>query len=312
YTDGILTLGDGYNFGEDVQNALSPAPDFPTDEKTLNNRFDNPPWSLLWMRHQRESEFWHEPEKSLDSIRIPVLLIGAFLDGYRDTIPRWLTQLKTPVRAVVGPWQHEYPHDASPGPMIEWRDLGVRWWDKWLKGKETGVMSEPKLAVYMRHWYPPDPTLAEIPGEWRSENSWPPQEQKIQPLYLRSDHSLNSESTSPPTVHSLKYVPSIGVDAGLEAFDLQPDQRPVDAFSLVYNSAPLQKASAILGLPEAQLRASATASLADWFARLSDVAPDGSVTLITAGALNGTQRESMADPQELEPGRVYSLRVPMR
>src|SRR5438876_4200319 len=57
------------------------------DEKTLNNRFDNPPWTLLWLRHQRDDAFWHEPEKSLDSVHVPVLLIGAFVDGYRDTIP---------------------------------------------------------------------------------------------------------------------------------------------------------------------------------------------------------------------------------
>src|SRR5262249_39928350 len=57
---------------------------------------------------------------------------------------------------------------------------------------------------------------------------------------------------------------------------------------------------------------SATAPLADWFARLSDVAPDGQVTQITGGGLNGAQRESMSEPKELEPGKIYSLRVPLR
>ena len=309
YTHGIMNAFDSYNFSVDAGTAHSPSPNFPVDEQTLRNRFDNPPWTLLWLHHQREDAFWHEPEKQLGAIHVPVLLIGAFLDGYRDTIPRLLTELKTPVRAVVGPWGHDYPHDAEPGPAIEWRDLAVRWWDQWLKGKETGVMSEPKLAVYMRHWFPPDPTVTEIPGEWRSEASWPPRDQKNQPFYLRSDHSLGNEGSSAAGVHNLKYVPSVGVDVGLEEFDVQPDQRPVDDFSLVYDSAPLEKESAILGLPEVQLRASATAPLADWFARLSDVAPDGSVTLITGGALNGAQRGSMANPQDLEPGKVYSLRV---
>lgn len=311
YTHGIMNAFDGYNFSVDAGTARSPSPNFPVDEQTLRNRFDHPPWTLLWLHHQHEDAFWHEPEKSLGEIHIPVLMIGAFSDGYRDTIPRWLAELKTPVRAVVGPWGHDYPHDVEPGPAIEWRDLGVRWWDQWLKGKDTGVMSEPKLAVYMRHWFPPDPTLTEIPGEWRNEASWPPRDQKIQPFYLRPDHSLSQEGAPAAGVHSLKYVPSIGVEAGLEEFDLQPDQRPVDAFSLVYDSAPLEKESAILGLPEVQLRASATAPMADWFARLSDVAPDGSITLITAGALNGAQRDSMAHPQDLEPGKIYLLRVPM-
>jgi len=80
----------------------------------------------------------------------------------------------------------------------------------------------------------------------------------------------------------------------------------------VYDSAPLQTEIAILGLPEVLLQASATAPLADWLARLSDVAPDGEVTQITGGGLNGAQRESMSEPKDLEPDKVYSLRVPMR
>ena len=68
---------------------------------------------------------------------------------------------------------------------------------------------------------------------------------------------------------------------------------------------------AILGRPRALLRASATAPLADWFARLSDVAPDGTVTQITGAGLNGAQRDSMSEPRDLEPGKVYPLDIEM-
>jgi uncharacterized protein len=68
---------------------------------------------------------------------------------------------------------------------------------------------------------------------------------------------------------------------------------------------------AILGRPRALLQASATAPLADWFARLSDVAPDGTVTQITDAGLNGAQRESMSDPRPLEPGQIYPLNIEM-
>ena len=51
--------------------------------------------------------------------------------------------------------------------------------------------------------------------------------------------------------------------------------------------------------------------MADWFARLSDVAPDGTVTQITGAGLNGAQRESMSDPHDLEPGKTYSLNIKM-
>ena len=89
----------------------------------------------------------------------------------------------------------------------------------------------------------------------------------------------------------------------------QPAQNPVDAVSLVYDSAPLSRELAILGRPRAILHASATAPLAHWFVRLTDVAPDGTSTLITGGGLNGAQRNSSTRPEPLEPGRTYPLEV---
>jgi predicted acyl esterase len=75
---------------------------------------------------------------------------------------------------------------------------------------------------------------------------------------------------------------------------------------------PLQVDTGVLGLPEARLQGSATAPLADWFARLSDIAPDRQVTQIAGGGLSGAQRESMSEPKDREPGKIYSLCVPMR
>jgi uncharacterized protein len=103
----------------------------------------------------------------------------------------------------------------------------------------------------------------------------------------------------------------VGVEAGFWWGELLSDVRPVDAFSLVYDSAPLPEPVAILGRPHALLRASATAPLADWFVRLSDVAPDGTVTQITGAGINGAQRDSMSELRDLVPGKVYSLDVEM-
>ena len=83
--------------------------------------------------------------------------------------------MPAPVRVLIGPWNHTYPHNAVPGPAIEWRADAVRWWDHWLKGAENGIMSEPPVTVYVRHWHPPDVELAEIPGRWRRENALPPE-----------------------------------------------------------------------------------------------------------------------------------------
>jgi predicted acyl esterase len=221
-----------------------------------------------------------------------------------------LQQTKAPLKAIVGPWNHTFPHDAVPGPEIEWRAEAVRWWDYWLKGRDTCVLNDPRLVIYMQHWHPPDPNLPNVPGEWRREDSWPPRDVRDTVFFPQPNHTL--QNTAPATeVHQLKYVPSIGVEAGFWWGDLLSDPRPVDAFSLVYDSAPLREDVAILGRPRALLKASATAPLADWFARLSDVAPDGTVTQITGAGINGAQRESMTEPRALEPGRVYPLDIAM-
>ncbi len=246
--------------------------------------------------------------RPLSEIKVPCFLIGGMLDGYRDSIPAMLEQTKAPIRAIVGPWNHTFPNDASPGPQVEWRDQAVRWWDYWLKGQDTGVLQDPKLVIYMRHWFPPDPSLETVPGEWRGEPSWPPPEVKNTTFFLDGNHGL-SPSPAVTTTHQLKYVPSIGVEAGFWWGELLNDVRPVDAFSLVYDSAPLEEDLAILGRPTAWLRASASAPLADWFVRLSDVAPDGRVTQITGAGLSGAQRDSMTDPEELQPGKIYPLNV---
>ena len=93
--------------------------------------------------------------------------------------------------------------------------------------------------------------------------------------------------------------------------DVAPDQRPTDAYSLVYDSDALTEDVEILGLPRAHLRVSADAPRANWFVRLGDIAPDGTVTQVAAAGFNGTHRESAEQPRPLEPGRVFPLDIEM-
>jgi uncharacterized protein len=309
YIDGMAHI-DEFELNMDMAEGWVGAPDYSLDEKTLGPRFDSPPWSLLYLKHQHDGHFWRDRVRPLSEITIPTFLIGGLLDGYRDNIPDMLEQSKAPIKAIVGPWNHTYPNDAVPGPQIEWRDQAVRWFDHWLKGRDTGVEHDPRLVIYMQRWHPPDPNLQNVPGEWRREDVWPPPEAKKTTFFLQPNHAL-ALSASMQTTHQLKYMPTIGVEAGFWWGELLNDTRPVDAFSLVYDSSPLEEDLAILGCPHALLQASATAPLADWFARLSDVAPDGTVTQITGAGLNGAQRESMSEPKDLVPKTVYSLDIAM-
>ena len=311
YIDGLFHV-DEWELMMDLLNAMSPPPDFPIDDDTLAARFDTEPWKLRVMRQQRDGPYWRHGSlaPAYDAIGIPTMLIGGLLDGYRDAVPRMVQHLRAPVKAIVGPWNHTFPHDASPGPGIEWRAEVARWFDRWLKGVETGADDEPPLAVYVRDWHPPGFGLKHVPGRWRWLDGWPPSGLEEHTLYPRPDWSLGRDAGE-PAEHRLRCVPWVGVEAGLWWGDLTPDQRPIDAFSLTYDSPPLDQDLVVLGMPRALLRASADAPLANWFARLCDVAPDGTSSLVAGAGLNGAHRESAADPQALEPGRTYRLAIDM-
>jgi predicted acyl esterase len=311
YIDGMMHA-DEFELSMDLTNGLSPAPDFPIDEATLAARFDAPPWFPLYLSHQRDGAFWRRASLRPDygRINIPVFLIGGFLDGYRDSIPRMMANLKAPVKAIVGPWNHTFPHDAEPGPEIEWRGKAVRWWDQWLKGRDTGILAEPRLDVYMRHYYAPSQTIAEIPGEWRAEAGWPPAGQHDASYFFTPGHGLAAQAEA-AAVHELRYVPSAGIEAGFWWGDLTADQRPADAASLLYDTEMLQEEVAMLGMPKAYLWVAASAPLANWFVRLEDVSPEGSVTLVTGGGLSGAQRLGAETPAAMKPEQTYPLIVPL-
>jgi predicted acyl esterase len=224
YIDGMAHV-DEFELNMDMAPGMTGAPDYTLDENILGPRFDVAPWSLLYLKHQHDGPFWRSPVRPLSTIKIPSFLIGGLLDGYRDSIPAMLEQSPAPIRALIGPWNHTFPNEAVPGPAIEWREDAVRWWDHWLKGRDTGVLDDPRLVIYMQHWHPPDPNLAQVPGEWRRELVWPPRDASPIEFFPQPNHTL-AKSTPEHDVHHLKYVPSIGVEAGFWWGELLGDPAP--------------------------------------------------------------------------------------
>jgi len=86
---------------------------------------------------------------------------------------RLLAGLDAPCKALVGPWAHKYPHFAKPEPAIGFLQECLRWWDHWLKGRDTGIMDEPKLRAWLEEPFRPLPQYAEKPGRWVAEAAWP-------------------------------------------------------------------------------------------------------------------------------------------
>jgi putative CocE/NonD family hydrolase len=312
YIDGQLCV-DTYEIAQDLENALPAAPDFILDEDYFRERFETTPWLLTFKRQQRDGPFWDRTSlnERYDSIEIPTFIIGGWYDQYPDSLLRMVEHLKAPMKAIIGPWAHALPHYGYPKPHIEWRHEAVRWFDHWLKGRDTGIVDEPRFAVFVRDWHPPDPRLEEVPGQWRFEEGWPLERARTRILYPQPDRSLGA---TPPEggTHELQYVPTVGIENGLWSGEVVLDQRPIDAYSLIYDTQPLEEDLEILGMPRVMLNASADAPMARWFVRLSDVAPDGQVTQTSWAGFSGAHRNSAENPEPLEPGRSYPLEIELR
>jgi len=290
---------------------LPQTPDYKLDEAYFRDRFNTYPWFLTYAKNQLDGEFWRKNSLrwQYDKIRIPCYLIGGLLDGYRDSIPRMLANMKVPIRAALGPYKHDWPHNGVPGPNYEWRHEAVRWWDYWLKDRDTGIMDDAPLALFMREGLGPDMDLQTTPGHWICDE-WPIPGTTWKKFYPSRDRQLTT-SLGEETVEKLRYVPSYGVQTGLWWGEPTGDIRPDDAGALVYDSPVLTESFEIAGFPKVHLRVSADAPLAHWVARLEDVQPDGTISLVTGMLLNGSQRNSRLKPEALVPGEVYNLEFEM-
>jgi putative CocE/NonD family hydrolase len=284
-------------------------------ERWLERIAKLPFFPTLWLSHQRYDDYWKHGSVCEDfaAIRCPVLAIGGWSDSYTNAVPRFLEGLKVPRLGIIGPWGHIYPHDGVPGPAIGYLQEAVRWWDHWLKGRDTGIMNEPMLRAYVEDPVPPTGTRTFIPGRWVGEARYP--SPNIQPmrLYLRPDHSLAQRSHERRDL-SIRSPQSQGKSAGewmgAGCVGENPtDQRLDDGGALVFETAVLDREMSILGAAKLRLDISADAPVAQLVVRLSDVAPDESVTRVSYQVLNLTHRDGHEFPAALVPGHFYEVDV---
>ncbi|MFM8480106.1 MAG: CocE/NonD family hydrolase [Gammaproteobacteria bacterium] len=309
FPSGIFHMDD-YIVAADVMLLTPPAGRDPFDETLLRQRFDQQPWSLTYLREQRDGELWRRSQRRQENPRagdVPTMMIGAWHDPYRDAALRALEYSSAPVRTVIGPWNHS---TDFPGPSAELGRLAIEWWDHFLKGTRNGVLERPQVYAYMRRPYAPIITRSMIPGEWRAFDRWRDAPIEAQRWSLNSDRSVGLAAGA-AGAHQLRMIASTGVAAGLGWIDVAPDQRAGDATALFYETAPFVAELQILGRPMAQLITAIDAKRGNWFVKLSDVAPDGTTTLITGGALNGAHRESSVEPSAMAPGARYALTIPL-
>ncbi len=273
-------------------------------------------WIEDWLKHQHRDDFYKHGSvcENWDAIECPVYAVGGWADGYSNAIFRMLSNLKGPKKGLIGPWAHKYPHFAKPGPQIGFLQECIRWWDQWLKGKETGIMDEPMLRVWMQDPAPPAPFYESRDGRWVAEKSWP------SPRIIETSYPLHNGrlgEAGGPAGEGMARISShqtTGIAAGkwcpYGMFPDQPlDQRREEGGQLVFDSAPLNDDVEFLGAPVVELSVSVDRPDALLAATLCEILPDGAASRISYGMLNLTHRDSHETPRPVVPGEKMRIRI---
>jgi putative CocE/NonD family hydrolase len=333
YTGGAVKLLDlvDYPLYMVALNALPPVPAIAgTDwRERWRERVEGlEPWLLRWLEEQADGPYWRQGSlrPGYERIACPTMLVAGWADGYRNATFRVLERLRAPARLLFGPWSHMATDASLPGPRIDLVPEMVRWWDRWLRDDRNGVDEGPPVTVFVRHSTRPAPDLDEQPGVWRNEPAWPPDRANSLTLPLGAaghpapdprgpDPALVAGAADPAgaAVDRLEVRPDVGSTAWISCaghlpFGQPDDQRADDAFSLTYDWE-LERELEILGYPRLVTRVAASAPVAFLSAKLCDVFPDGTSTLVARGFLNLTQRRSRTDPEPMPPGQVETVEL---
>ncbi|MFI2370483.1 CocE/NonD family hydrolase [Streptomyces sp. NPDC018833] len=227
-----------------------------------------------WSEHPLRDVYWRSAgiRDDTDAVRAAVLAVSGLHDPARDTVLRLVEQLPADrVRGLLGPWPRQYP-DRDPERGIGFLQETLRWWDQWLRDRDTGVLAEPLLRCRLG-------PSAPGPGRWTGDDVWPSPHVTVVP---------HTPAGDPVPVRSPQHT---GTDAGGPCpvghpADLPPDQREEDARSVCFDFPVGGTPVVVLGRPRVTLWLRLEAPHGHVVARLCDIAPDGASTLVTRGALD--------------------------
>ncbi len=283
---------------------------------------------------------------------VPQLHIGGWYDIFlRGTIGNYenLARLKGgPVRLLVGPWTHSgnartYAGDVDFGPEAALTDFAddfhIRWFDHFLKGRSTGVESEPPVRIFVMGTGDGTRTSEgrlSHGGYWRDLDDWPPPEANATPFYLGGEGSLSLEATvgsgasTTYTFDPSHPVPTLGGSVSARLSDGAYDQRERPDFPgsrppylplrsrsdvLVFQTEPLEEDVTVIGPIEVRLFVSSTAVDTDFTAKLVDVYPPsedfptGFDMNLTDAIVRASYRDDRPTRDLIQPGRVYEITI---
>ncbi|MEZ4455224.1 MAG: CocE/NonD family hydrolase C-terminal non-catalytic domain-containing protein [Gemmatimonadales bacterium] len=182
-------------------------------------------------------------------------------------------------------------HGVVLGQKVFQQDQ-VRWFDRWLKGANSGVDREQPVTVFWEMSRQGGTALGggESKPNWiTTYDAWPPAEARSQAFYLTGDARLSSvkpsgvEETAPRSYTYPTGTELIGSNA---QFSLPVEPEGV----LVYRSPPMTEDLTILGAPQLTFFVSLDHEDADFAVDLHDLYPNGDVQCLQHDLLRASMR----------------------
>ncbi len=269
-----------------------------------------------WLEHYKKDDYWKHASisENYSSIEAAVYLVGGWWDSYHTALMRMLENITAPKKALVGPWAHKYPHFAIPDPAIGFLQEALRWWDYWLKGVQNGIMDEPLATFYMQESMPPAASYAKRDGYWIQEKQWPSPNVALKDFHIQGATLTQDKANNNGATVCINAPENVGAASGEFCIiwlgpEFPTDQRKDDMYSSVFTSAPLQEDLHILGAATFRCQIASDKPVSKWSLRLNDVFPSGERSRITYTVQNLCMRDSMEEPEYLEPGKFYDITV---
>ncbi|MCP4044892.1 MAG: CocE/NonD family hydrolase [Gammaproteobacteria bacterium] len=235
---------------------------------------------------------------------IPAFHMGSWMDASTASgVLARFAALDTPSLYVIGAWNHGAELDANPylppntqaRPALEEQYIPIfEFLSRTMSG--NGVQIKPQLYYF---------TMGE--NVWRSTQTWPPKGSSNKRLYFAEksqllEHAPTTLSGKPSgaTQYSVDFGHGTGTTSRwttqLGGGDVNyGDRRSAAEQLLNFTSKPLQADLEITGHPVIELAMSSTTADGAVIAYLQDIAPDGTVRLLTEGQLRLIHRKVSED-----------------
>lgn len=292
------------------------------------------PYFLDWLAHPNYDEYWKKwsIEEHFTDIKVPSLTIAAWYDIFLGGSLRNYIGMKAHAgteaaqrgqRLLVmigghaGSGRKIGDVDFGEAANIAADDLILPWYDHLFKDVQNEFAGAKAVKIFVMG-----------ANQWRSEDDWPVSRAVTTKYFLHSSGKANSlrgdgtlSTTVPRSETTDQYVydpanpaPTAGGPLCCDAQHLPPgprDQRPVEGRNdvLVYSTAPLTSDLEVTGPVSLDLYAKSSAVDTDFTAKLVDVWPNGFAQNLTEGIIRARYRESREEPQVINPGQIYKLKV---